>query len=85
MKTFETLVAVNGLDLEVMRGDVFGFRGQNDSGKTTTIRMLLGLIRQPLGTSRCSAWTTSDSYQRFSLAWSHYRKPGVSPLPHRDG
>lgn len=48
-KTFDTLVAVNDLDLEVMRGDVFGFLGQNGSGKTTTIRMLLGLIRPTTG------------------------------------
>ncbi len=48
-KTFGTLVAVNDLDLEVMRGDVFGFLGQNGSGKTTTIRMLLGLIRPTAG------------------------------------
>ena len=48
-KTFHTLVAVNNLDLQVMRGDVFGFLGQNGSGKTTSIRMLLGLIRPTAG------------------------------------
>lgn len=37
-------VAVDGLDLHVPRGSVFGFLGPNGSGKTTTIRMLLGLI-----------------------------------------
>ncbi|MGW8379242.1 ABC transporter ATP-binding protein [Streptomyces sp. ODS28] len=36
--------AVDGLDLTVPRGSVFGFLGPNGSGKTTTIRMLLGLI-----------------------------------------
>src|SRR5947209_1160939 len=44
-KAFGNLVAVNDLHLRVMRGDVFGFLGPNGSGKTTTIRMLLGLIR----------------------------------------
>jgi len=48
-KTFGSLVAVNNLELEVMRGDVFGFLGPNGSGKTTTIRMLLGLIRPTSG------------------------------------
>ncbi len=48
-KTFGSLVAVNSLELEVMRGDVFGFLGPNGSGKTTTIRMLLGLIRPTSG------------------------------------
>ncbi|MFI9591838.1 ATP-binding cassette domain-containing protein [Nonomuraea sp. NPDC052265] len=37
-------VAVDALDLAVPRGSVFGFLGPNGSGKTTTIRMLLGLI-----------------------------------------
>src|SRR5436305_2174276 len=48
-KAFGNLVAVNDLHLEVMRGDVFGFLGPNGSGKTTTIRMLLGLIRPTAG------------------------------------
>ena len=48
-KAFGTLVAVNDLQLQVMRGDVFGFLGPNGSGKTTTIRMLLGLIRPTAG------------------------------------
>jgi len=48
-KAFGTLVAVNDLHLQVMRGDVFGFLGPNGSGKTTTIRMLLGLIRPTAG------------------------------------
>jgi ABC-2 type transport system ATP-binding protein len=48
-KVFGRLVAVNDLHLEVMRGDVFGFLGPNGSGKTTTIRMLLGLIQPTAG------------------------------------
>jgi ABC-2 type transport system ATP-binding protein len=42
-------IAVNDVHLEVLRGDVFGFLGPNGSGKTTTIRMLLGLIRPTAG------------------------------------
>ena len=48
-KNFGNYVAVNALDLQVMRGDVFGFLGPNGSGKTTTIRMLLGLMRPTRG------------------------------------
>jgi len=44
-----TTVAVDGLDLEVPEGGVFGFLGPNGSGKTTTIRCLLGLARPTTG------------------------------------
>ena len=43
-KTFGDLVAVDHLDLEIARGEVFGVLGPNGSGKTTTIRMLCGLL-----------------------------------------
>jgi ABC-2 type transport system ATP-binding protein len=43
-KTFGTFVAVEGLDLTIHRGEVFGLLGPNGSGKTTTIRMLCGLM-----------------------------------------
>ncbi len=42
-------VAVDGLDLEVPEGGVYGFLGPNGAGKTTTIRCLLGLIRPSAG------------------------------------
>ena len=42
-------VAVDGIDLEVPRGAVYGFLGPNGSGKTTTIRMLLGLVAPTAG------------------------------------
>ena len=44
-----TVVAVQGLDLDVPVGGVHGFLGPNGSGKTTSIRMLLGLIRADAG------------------------------------
>ncbi|MEV5509816.1 ABC transporter ATP-binding protein [Streptomyces orinoci] len=45
-------LAVDGLDLVVPRGSVFGFLGPNGSGKTTTIRMLMGLIEPTSGVAR---------------------------------
>ena len=48
-KTFGDLVAVEGLDLEIRRGEVFGLLGPNGSGKTTTIRMLCGLLEPSAG------------------------------------
>jgi ABC-2 type transport system ATP-binding protein len=49
-KRFGGLVAVDGLDLDVREGDLFGFLGPNGSGKTTTVRMLLGLVFATSGT-----------------------------------
>ncbi|GII24309.1 ABC transporter ATP-binding protein [Planosporangium mesophilum] len=48
-KRFRRQVAVDGIDLAVPRGSVYGFLGPNGSGKTTTIRLLLGLIRPTAG------------------------------------
>jgi ABC-2 type transport system ATP-binding protein len=45
-------VGVEDLDLEVSRGEVFGFLGPNGSGKTTTIRLLLGLLHPTGGEAR---------------------------------
>jgi ABC-2 type transport system ATP-binding protein len=49
VKTFGTTRALDGLDLAVETGEVHGFLGPNGSGKTTTIRVLLGLLRADSG------------------------------------
>jgi ABC-2 type transport system ATP-binding protein len=48
-RTFEAVTAVDGVDLEVRAGTVFGFLGPNGAGKTTTIRLLLGLLEPTAG------------------------------------
>ncbi len=44
VKRYGRVRAVDGIDLDVEQGDVYGFLGANGSGKTTTVRMLLGLV-----------------------------------------
>ena len=49
VKDYGTVRAVQGIDLDVQRGEVFGFLGPNGAGKTTTIRCLLDLLRPTAG------------------------------------
>jgi ABC-2 type transport system ATP-binding protein len=50
-KVYRSAIAVDGVDLEVPEGAVVGMLGPNGSGKTTTIRMLLGLVRPTEGSA----------------------------------
>ena len=50
-KRFGEVLAVDAVDLEVREGDVYGFLGANGSGKTTTVRMLLGLVLATSGSA----------------------------------
>jgi len=52
-KRFGKKRAVNGVDIEVPEGQVWGFLGPNGSGKTTTIRMLCGLLKPDAGSGTC--------------------------------
>jgi ABC-2 type transport system ATP-binding protein len=51
-KSYGQVRALRGVDLEVQRGEIFGYLGPNGAGKTTTIRCLLDLIRPDGGTVR---------------------------------
>ncbi len=55
-KRFGALVAVDGLDLEVREGEVFGFLGPNGAGKTTTLRLLCALIGPTSGTAKVAGY-----------------------------
>ena len=48
-KRYGAIAAVDGVDLTVEAGDVYGYLGPNGAGKTTTLRMILGLIRRDEG------------------------------------
>src|SRR5690242_1668649 len=49
VKQFDGRPAVDGVDLEIAAGEVFGFLGPNGAGKTTTVRMLAALIAPTAG------------------------------------
>jgi ABC-2 type transport system ATP-binding protein len=51
-KSYGRIVAVDGIDLTVNAGDIYGFLGPNGAGKTTAMRILLGLLHQDAGQVR---------------------------------
>ncbi|MGD2251802.1 MAG: ATP-binding cassette domain-containing protein [Anaerolineales bacterium] len=51
VKHYRDVKAVNGLNLEIRRGEMFGFLGPNGAGKTTTINMLCGLLKPTSGSA----------------------------------
>ena len=59
-KHFGSVVALEDLDLEVERGEVFGFLGPNGAGKSTTIRLLLALLRPTSGSAEVMGIPVSD-------------------------
>src|SRR5690349_3859120 len=69
------IAALDGLDLEVRPGEVFGLLGPNGAGKTTTVKILLGLTRPTAGSARLFGLPSSDPASR--------RRVGYLPEGHR--
>ena len=59
-KRFGNFLAVNGVTLDVQRGEIFGFLGPNGAGKTTTIKMLAGLIKPSGGRVVIDGWNLAE-------------------------
>jgi len=80
----EGVIAVKDLDLAVKRGAVYGLIGRNGSGKTTTLRLLLGLLRLDRGMTQilgCNFWQDSRSVrQRVAYVSQTQRLPGDMSL-----
>ncbi len=51
-----TFTAVNGVDIQIKRGEIFGLLGPNGAGKSTTIRMLCTLLEPTSGTARVNGF-----------------------------
>ncbi|MBU1319617.1 MAG: ABC transporter ATP-binding protein [candidate division Zixibacteria bacterium] len=77
-KQFGRFVAVDGIDFKVRKGEIFGFLGANGAGKSTTIRMLCGLLSSTSGTATVAGFDINTQpeqikanigymSQRFSL------------------
>jgi ABC-2 type transport system ATP-binding protein len=64
-KRFGHKVAVDHVDIAVPEGEVWGFLGPNGSGKTTTIRMLCGLLRPDEGEGTCLGYRLRDESDRI--------------------
>lgn len=64
-KRFKDILAVQNLNLNVYRGDVFGFLGPNGAGKSTTIRMLLSLIKPTKGSIKIFDKSLLDSRENI--------------------
>ncbi|WFS60876.1 ABC transporter ATP-binding protein [Pseudodesulfovibrio thermohalotolerans] len=52
-KSFGPKTVVDGLDMQIRKGEIYGFLGPNGSGKTTSIRMLCGLLKPNAGSGTC--------------------------------
>lgn len=76
-KSFGGKVAVQALALTVKRGEIFGFLGPNGSGKTTSIRMLCGLLTPDAGEGRCLGYDVRTQSSRI--------KAEVGYMPQRFG
>ena len=68
-RRYGDVVGIEDLDLEVLPGEVFGFLGPNGSGKTTTIRLLLDLIRPTRGEARLFGVSASEPAVRARVGY----------------
>lgn len=69
VKRYGRRAAVDGLDLTVRAGEVFGFLGPNGAGKSTTVRMLLGLTRPSAGKGRVLGRPLGDAEARRRVGY----------------
>jgi len=70
VKRFGTVKALDGVNLEIKAGEVYGFIGPNGAGKSTTIRTLLGVLKPDMGTAQIfgrDAWRDAvDIHKRLA-------------------
>ena len=74
----ERFRAVDGIDLRVERGEIFGVLGPNGAGKTTTIRMPSTLLEPTDGTARSRAATSCPTPAWCGAAWARCCGPAAA-------
>ncbi len=80
---FGNTLAVDGLTMEVPRGEVFGFLGPNGAGKTTTMAMLLGLVRRTAGSAELLGQDTAEASALRSASAAVIACSGCAPTARR--
>jgi ABC-2 type transport system ATP-binding protein len=79
-RRFGAVRAVDGIDLQVPEGSVFGFLGPNGSGKTTTIRMLVGLVRPSAGEAQVLGETVRPGAAVIRRVGTLVERPAFYPF-----
>jgi ABC-2 type transport system ATP-binding protein len=79
VKRYGELAAVDGVDLTVHAGDVYGYLGPNGAGKTTSLRMMLGLIRPTAGTVRLFGRDPQETVQALDDVAGFVEAPTFYP------
>lgn len=64
-KSFKNNIAVNNVSFKVYNGDIYGFLGPNGSGKTTTLRMILNLIKPDNGKITVCGYNAKDNFKNY--------------------
>ena len=77
-KSFGALKAVDGISLEVVRGEVLGFLGPNGAGKSTTMRLITGFLEPDTGRSRISGVDVQEEPRRAKMRLGYL--PEGAPL-----
>ena len=86
-KSFGGRMVVRDLSMQVRRGSIYGFLGPNGSGKTTTIRMLCGLLTPDAGRGTCLGYdirTEADKIKRARRLHDAALQPLSGPLGARE-
>ncbi|MNH80857.1 putative ABC transporter ATP-binding protein YxlF [compost metagenome] len=76
-KTYDKHVAVNQMNMSIGKGEIYGFLGQNGAGKTTAIRMMLGLVKPTSGdVEMFGEKITKNSFRAFERVGAIIETPG---------